>query len=606
MDGIRISSPGAPQPWCSFPGRALAIPHVANDTVQLTEAPEGEKKSKGLSLEKAARLFEKERLPIDKILWKYETGEIFSSRPVAGADGTTYIGRHDGAVLAIRDGKELWSFDTGNPMPLSLCTGPDGRTVYAGNSKGLIVALRDGKEMWRFDTETRLPVRICAGEDGTIYAAGLMHEIYAIREGRMQWKFRTEGYVKSAPAVSSDGTVYVGDSGGKVYALKDGGKEWDYSTGATIRYSPVVSPSGVVYACAGDGKILALRDGKKLWEVETGLFFNCAPSITPDETVIAGSYDGQVAGVKDGRVQWSLPGTGEASRSIAGAASDGNVYAGDYNGNISVLKDGKKIWEVNTQHATRFPPGPSEKGTIYVACDTEHNYGGKRSVTGTLYALTMEEPEKYLSRKVESQNQENADNHVIESDENWIIIDNIRLPKNDGESQKIIAMLNGGMIAHESGAPGSRKETLHTIKVDENGNFLKGENVGSSSQEEIRHALIHGDLGRAKRLTKALESAALSGNWVVREPDGRSYPLAISSDAGNKECTLMHMLRNGVVMSLALKARKKPAMKSRLIWYESLLKEIEKGAREVPVGINKETNRQGVAGIPSRSSSSDI
>ncbi|MEW6277122.1 MAG: hypothetical protein AB1758_00765 [Candidatus Eremiobacterota bacterium] len=115
------------------------------------------------------------------------------------------------------------------------------------------------------------------------------------------------------------------------------------------------------------------------------------------------------------------------------------------------------------------------------------------------------------------------------------------------------------------------------VHVDPSDHPLPGESIGGVQVGDIRTALRQGDMEEALRLTRSLQTTAASGCWQVQEPDGRMYPLLISGGPSMRVADLMHMLRNGVVMQLALAARKDEPLKQRLKEYEAFLHSLADG-----------------------------
>jgi outer membrane protein assembly factor BamB len=117
--------------------------------------------------------------------WNFTTGDVISSTPAIGADGTVYVGSDDGNLYAINsaDGSEKWQFQTGSAVVSSPAIGSDG-TIYIGSgfsNYGAILAIRpDGSE---------------------------------------RWSYSTNGPVYSSPAIVADGTVYFGSNNGGLYAF---------------------------------------------------------------------------------------------------------------------------------------------------------------------------------------------------------------------------------------------------------------------------------------------------------------------------------------------------------------------------------------------------
>lgn len=117
----------------------------------------------------------------DSLKWRFETEDRVDSSPAIGADGTIYVGSHDGYLYAI------------NP---------------------------EGTKEWRFNTDNKIYSSPAIGADGTIYVGSLDSHLYAINpDGTKQWRFKTESSVASGPAIGSDGTIYVGSYDNYIYAI---------------------------------------------------------------------------------------------------------------------------------------------------------------------------------------------------------------------------------------------------------------------------------------------------------------------------------------------------------------------------------------------------
>ncbi len=84
------------------------------------------------------------------------------------SDNTVYIGSNDHRLYAVKEGKKLWDFETGDRVKSSPSLDTHG-IVYVGSDDQKLYALKDGKKLWDFDAKGAITTRPAAGADGTIY-----------------------------------------------------------------------------------------------------------------------------------------------------------------------------------------------------------------------------------------------------------------------------------------------------------------------------------------------------------------------------------------------------------------------------------------------------
>ncbi len=167
----------------------------------------------------------------DSLKWRYEIGNLVSSSPAIGSDGTIYVGSRDNYIYALNaDGSLKWKYQTGNWVESSPAIGSDG-TIYVGSYDNHVYALNaDGSLKWEYQTANSVRSSPSVGSDGTIYVGSYDNYIYALNvDGSLKWKHQTGDQVPSSPAIGSDGTIYVGSFDDYVYALNpDGSLKWKY------------------------------------------------------------------------------------------------------------------------------------------------------------------------------------------------------------------------------------------------------------------------------------------------------------------------------------------------------------------------------------------
>lgn len=147
--------------------------------------------------------------------------------------------------------------------------------IFVASSRGLYALRADnGQEAWRFNTELPLgnsPTIV----DGTLYVAGLDHNLYALdaASGTLLWTFKGAGGGYSTNPLVVDGKVLLGNRDGFFYAIGaqgtpgQGQQLWKYPSGAPIELTAAYS-QGVVYFAADDNHAYALQSstGNLVWK----------------------------------------------------------------------------------------------------------------------------------------------------------------------------------------------------------------------------------------------------------------------------------------------------------------------------------------------------
>jgi outer membrane protein assembly factor BamB len=400
----------------SSPESAPAI----TDMVTPADSPApGEQKCLGAA--DMAKMILNEGLGTLNELWSIDLGTFITTSPALDAEGTLYVGSHNGKIQAFREGKELWAVEAGGWVG-SPVVGKDG-TVYAGSGDGKVYAARDGALVWTFPTGGDwVSGTPCAGPDGTVYAGcGQKFEngrLFAIENGRKKWEFEfdNEAYPSSSPTLGPDGTVYVGASDGKLYAIKNGKKRWTFKTGDHVQSKPVVGDEGTVYFGSHDHLLYAVKDGKKVWDYATGGKIFGDPFLGDDGTVYVGSYDHKIHAVKDGKKVWDFE-TGSDVFARPVMAPDGTLYVGSKDAVLYALKEGKKVGEFKAGGDISSTCALGADGTLYFGC-------GDQKIRACMKL------DSFVMKKKDAISEELAAKRQVESDDEWLSIDGLRLPVN--------------------------------------------------------------------------------------------------------------------------------------------------------------------------------
>ena len=134
-----------------FTGKSMEQIEERVDELQreLTRRAEEEKR-RAEERRRAEAEEEMRRARAKHLLWEFETGNIVSSSPAIGSDGTVYVGSDDNKLYAIngKSGVKLWEFETGDKVYSSPAIGSDG-TVYVGEGG------RGGKKLYAIKTDSK-------------------------------------------------------------------------------------------------------------------------------------------------------------------------------------------------------------------------------------------------------------------------------------------------------------------------------------------------------------------------------------------------------------------------------------------------------------------
>ncbi|HEX2628674.1 MAG TPA: PQQ-binding-like beta-propeller repeat protein, partial [Chitinophagaceae bacterium] len=207
-----------------------------------------------------------------------EPANVISTPAVAG--DLIISGNQDGEVVARKNGKIAWKYNTNGAIFSSPAIEKNNVVIGSADSSIYCLALKTGKLLWKKQTNAAvLGSPLIHGD--TVFIGGSDHSYLAlnISSGNTIWKFDgLSGPVVSKPLLY-DGKLIFGAWDRHLYAVKSATGEllWKWNNGSTIRnYSPAscipVAANGVVYVVAPDRYITALdaSTGVALWRNNDG------------------------------------------------------------------------------------------------------------------------------------------------------------------------------------------------------------------------------------------------------------------------------------------------------------------------------------------------
>jgi outer membrane protein assembly factor BamB len=316
------------------------------------------------------------------LLWTYTTGGPVQSPPIV-ANGVVYIGSNDGNVYALKasTGTLLWSFPTGEVMPVSPALAVSNGEVYVGSNSGggpfpfYALQASTGAVLWSYGTAVGVssPPTIV---NGVVYIGGF-DWVYALNasDGNQVWRGETDYNTASSMAFAEGAVYYSRNSGlfsaeysspavasGVVYfatgVVSDDASDgslrcilgpygmaamnaitcavlWNYTAGGTVTYSSPAIVNGVVYFGSDGGNVYALNasNGAPLWNYTTGGSVESSPAVA-NGVVYIGSDDNNLYALSasTGAPLWNYTTGGSVESSPA--VANGVVYVGSDDGNV--------------------------------------------------------------------------------------------------------------------------------------------------------------------------------------------------------------------------------------------------------------------------------
>ncbi len=254
-----------------------------------------------------------------RVLWTFEAdGQDLWYRPALAPGGTIYLHSNnetDGIIYALApNGALLWVQHVEWYPAVPPMAGPDG-TLYVGTHSQVYSISPGGQILWEFNDPTAQHIQVAPtiGPDGRVYGAndlGIGAFALDAASGNLQWSNTGDPYmydfgnpfgteVKFGPS-QPGGEIdqfYVnmdrsGDGTGKLWAFGlDGQQRFATPMGGIISHEPVIGSDGTIYCPFGTDGAWALRavdpeSGEILWfhQPEVGNTMT-ELEIGPDDTI---------------------------------------------------------------------------------------------------------------------------------------------------------------------------------------------------------------------------------------------------------------------------------------------------------------------------------
>jgi outer membrane protein assembly factor BamB len=307
--------------------------------------------------------------------WEFTTSDGIWASACLGADGTVYLGSHNGRMYALdpATGTQKWELAAGSWVKSSAALALDGTLYFGADNRLLAVNSTTGVQKWAFNCNGLVYSSPNVGADGTIYIGSYDNNLYAVNpNGTEKWRYPMGGAVHSSPAIGSGGVVVVGSQSGLVAAIngQTGAKIWERQLGGGTMSSPAIAANGTVFIGAGDNRLYALHgnNGGIRWTVTTGGAVRSSPAICgTDGTVYVGSDDRRLYAIDPGTgaVKWTYE-TQNMIYASPAIAADGTVYVGSDDFNIYAFDPaGQRKWTFATGDKLIGSPVVAADGTVF-------------------------------------------------------------------------------------------------------------------------------------------------------------------------------------------------------------------------------------------------
>ncbi|MFB6172988.1 MAG: PQQ-binding-like beta-propeller repeat protein [Haloarculaceae archaeon] len=154
--------------------------------------------------------------PSLEFAWSFETDwHVKGTMPTY--DGAAFVGSWDGTFhrLALSDGTEEWSFETGEVIMSNPGVDPEAGVIYVGSDDNHVHALdlETGEHLWARDVGGHVIGSLTVTPE-TVLVGSYDTNLYALdaATGAVRWRVPNQGHVTSA-AVPLDGRIFYAERG---------------------------------------------------------------------------------------------------------------------------------------------------------------------------------------------------------------------------------------------------------------------------------------------------------------------------------------------------------------------------------------------------------
>ncbi|MHB9296188.1 putative Outer membrane protein assembly factor BamB [Pillotina sp. SPG140] len=331
-------------------------------------------------------------------LWNYFAGGKLSSFVGRSPEGTVYVSRDNGTLIAVSwIGEELWQAPMDGPLAYPVVYGWDGR-IFAATAQSVYCFTANGRFLWHQEFDTAFAIKPMAVRGG-IVAVSLAQELVHIDPFGVVTKEQLSEIPSLIIPLESGRLVFFSPSGAvTIHGVEE----------QPIEFPALPAPplAGALYKNhvalalqSGQIALLSLNDGNLVWTVDGHVRpAGSGGTIIYDERGIATFSPSGAAGfTEDGTLQWALDVQDTPVPPTLG--NDGILYSGGNNWMITAYRVQKRRGFFTTPPIPTYGLGtfPIKRSSYAIRLAewevTEH----LQAIDTTLKSGTLGEEEKQLS-----------------------------------------------------------------------------------------------------------------------------------------------------------------------------------------------------------------
>jgi outer membrane protein assembly factor BamB len=245
--------------------------------------------------------------------WKFETeGDVHAAVNVwtdpATKQERLFIGSYDNNLYCLdpKDGKKIWSIETGNYINGGSPISVDGKLAFGGCD--MVLRVHDaatGRELKQIDVGSQI-ANNPALVDGVAYFGhyGNKVEAYSLADGAKIWEYGDRDFEYYAAPAVFEKIVVIGGRDKRLHGLDrvTGKPLWEFKTAGRIDSSAVICGGKHAVFGSDDGflYVVEIETGKSVWQNQIGAAIKTSPAVAGD-WVIVGADDGVVYAFKNSK-----------------------------------------------------------------------------------------------------------------------------------------------------------------------------------------------------------------------------------------------------------------------------------------------------------------
>lgn len=319
-----------------------------------------------------------------RVLWRRELGGPIQAQVTASPDAATLYAvtlSGDVVALAAADGSERWRRAQGNRLYAAPTVAADG-TLFLGRDGGAVIALSaEGAVKWRFETEHDCDVAVIDRGANGLFAGCGPRAMWLRRDGTLLAEVTLPKKIFSTPA-ASEAMIVIGAQDGHVRAFEPVSLRplFDTALGADVDGGIALADDGSIYAGTDAGEVVKLdARGGVLWRRKIGSYVRGALSLARNGDVLAGVMGLEPAQVRlrgdDGELVFRAKtrGTGAQEFGMRGGALEddaGRLYFGAQDDSVYALSGaGELLFRHETGADVDAPLSLLPDGRLLIASD---------------------------------------------------------------------------------------------------------------------------------------------------------------------------------------------------------------------------------------------